>query len=303
MIGIHHSMDEATYHGDPCPAPSLSSSIAKLLVRRSPMHAAHAHPRLNPDCEPFDPTPAMDAGTILHKMLLGAGMEIEPVVVRQGPKSKRPGELVTDWKTDAAQEARDAVRAAGRIPVLPHVLDELTAAAAAARRQIERHPEGRMLFEPGHPEATLIWREGPIWCRARVDYLLGDPKAPPLDLKTTELSAAPQSWERRVQTEYAFQAAFYRRGLAMLRGSTPPMRFIVVEQQAPHGVSVLTPAPSLSVLADAEVDRAIRIWARCIEAGEWPGYPPLTAHVEAKPWQAMEAEEQALRDDIMENAL
>ena len=300
--GIYPGLPEAAYHADPCETPSLSASVAKVLLRRSPMHAAFIHPRLNPDCEPFDATPAMDAGTILHKLLLGAGMEIEPIIVRYGEKHDRAGELVTDWKTKAAQDARDAAREAGKVPVLPHVMQGLYAAAEAARGQIGKHPEGRLLFEPGAPEQTLIWREGAIWCRARVDYLLHDPAMPPLDLKTTELSAAPQSWERRVQSEYAFQAAFYRRGLARLGRSTPPMRFIVIEQQAPYGMSVLAPAPSLQMLAEAEVDRAIRIWTRCIETNEWPGYPPFTAHVEAKPWQLAEAEEQAMRDEIMEAA-
>jgi hypothetical protein len=303
VIGIHYGIPEATYHADPCPAPSLSNSIGKLLVRRSPLHAWHAHPRLNPDHEAQDDNAAMDAGTILHKLLLGAGAEIEPILVRYGPKHERAGELVTDWKTKAAQEAADAAREAGKIPVLPHTLQSLCAASAAARRQLERHPEGKMLFEPGKPEATLVWREGAAWCRARVDWLLDDPRLPPLDLKTTKLSAAPEAWERRVQIEYAFQDAFYRRGLRALgHGGRQPMRFLVVEQEAPYGVSVLAPAPSLAILAEAEVDRAIRIWTQCIERNEWPGYPPFTAHVEAKPWQAQAAAERDLRDEIMENA-
>ena len=36
--GIHHGVPEARYHSDPCAEPSLSNSIAKLLVRQSPLH-------------------------------------------------------------------------------------------------------------------------------------------------------------------------------------------------------------------------------------------------------------------------
>ena len=39
-------MPEADYHKDPSPTPSLSSSIAKLLVNESPYHAYRQHPRL-----------------------------------------------------------------------------------------------------------------------------------------------------------------------------------------------------------------------------------------------------------------
>ncbi len=46
--GLHRLEAEAC-HRDPAPAPSLSSTLARLLLRRSPAHAWHASPRLNPD--------------------------------------------------------------------------------------------------------------------------------------------------------------------------------------------------------------------------------------------------------------
>lgn len=302
--GIHHGIPEARYHADPAPEPSLSNSIAKLLVRQSPLHAWHRHPRLNPDHEPDESGDAADMGSIIHKLLLGVGAEIEEVRVRYGAKHEKAGQFVSDWRTKEAAEARDAARDAGRIPVLPHVLEQAHRAAAAARKQLARHPDGSMLFAPGKPEATLVWQEDVIWCRARVDWLLDDTSLPPLDLKTTKLSAAPDSWERRVQQEYSMQAAFYARGLRALgRPSRHPMLFLVVEQEPPFGVSVLAPAPSLIDLAEKEVERAIQIWTRCIREDSWPGYPPFTAYVEAKPWQVVDAELRAGREAIMqENA-
>jgi hypothetical protein len=81
------------------------------------------------------------------------------------------------------------------------------------------------------------------------------------------------------------------------------MLFLVVEQEPPFGVSVLAPAPSLIDLAEKEVERAIQIWTRCIREDSWPGYPPFTAYVEAKPWQVVDAELRAGREAIMqENA-
>lgn len=300
--GIHFGVPEDRYHQDVAPEPSLSNSIAKILVRQSPLHAWHRHPRLNPDHEPDEGGDAADMGSIIHKLLLGVGAEIEEVRVRYGSKHDKAGQFVTDWRTREAAEARDAARAAGRIPVLPHVLAQAHQAAAAARKQLARHPDGSMLFEPGKPEATLVWQEDVIWCRARVDWLLDDPTLPPIDLKTTKLSAAPDSWERRVQQEYAVQAAFYQRGLRALgREPRAPMLFLVVEQEPPFGVSVLAPAPSLMELADREVERAIQIWTRCIRDDAWPGYPPFTAWVEAKPWQVVDAELREHRDAFQEH--
>ena len=44
--GIYNILAEQ-YHADPCVTASLSSSIAKILIEQSPMHAWMAHPRLN----------------------------------------------------------------------------------------------------------------------------------------------------------------------------------------------------------------------------------------------------------------
>jgi hypothetical protein len=73
--GIYTDMTAADYHADPCPNPSLTQSVAKVLLQRSPLHAWHAHPRLNPDYQHDDAT-KFDIGNIAHKMLLGRGKEI-----------------------------------------------------------------------------------------------------------------------------------------------------------------------------------------------------------------------------------
>ncbi|GBR70939.1 hypothetical protein [Gluconobacter kanchanaburiensis] len=74
-----YDMPEAVYHSDPCLEPSLSNSIARVLLDQSPMHAHYAHPRLNLKREPFEVTAAMDFGTALHKLLLGKGAAIVEV--------------------------------------------------------------------------------------------------------------------------------------------------------------------------------------------------------------------------------
>jgi len=37
--GIYRDMSSEEYLNDPCPAPSLTQSIAKVLIARSPLHA------------------------------------------------------------------------------------------------------------------------------------------------------------------------------------------------------------------------------------------------------------------------
>lgn len=276
-----YNISEAEYHADPCLTPSLSSGIARKLVRQSPMHAWHAHPRLNPAGGDDFNSDAADAGTILHKMLLGKGADIVEI---DAP----------DWRTKAAKEAREEARTAGKVPVLAEKLAELHECAKAARRQIEAHPDGCMLFEPGSSEQAMIWREGQSWCRALVDRTPNDPRLPLIDLKTTGMSAAPGEWERRLVSEYAFQAAFYERGAQALdRANRHPMLFIVIETAAPYAVSVMACAPSLRAIADAEVQRGINLWQHCTSTQSWPGYPAQTAYVDAPAWRINQFELEA----------
>lgn len=281
-----YDMPASEYHADPCIVPSLSNSIAKKLVRQSPMHAHYAHPRLGGVGNDIH-SQAMDDGTILHSILLGKGGDIEVI-------------QADDFRTNAAKAARDAARSAGKTPVLAHQFDALKETAAAAKKQIEAHPAARAIFGPGIAEQAMIWEEGGTWFRSLVDFLPDEGGL--IDIKTTGLSAAPGEWERRLITEYAIQDAFYSRGFHALRGFHPaPMRFVVIETDAPYGVSVMQAATSLRAVAMAEVERAILMWRQCMKTNEWPGYPKFIASVEAPNWLLTKMDEQENRDAFLES--
>lgn len=300
-----YDLTHKEYHADPCEVPSLSSSIAKLLVRRTPKHAWQAHSRFGN--VKFDPSRAMDDGSTVHAMLLGQEHLIEPITTVYGPKTRRKeliGKPVRTYQSDAAQEERDAIREAGKIPVLQYRLPELQACKAVALEQIALADDGPMFLAPGRNEITVIAREGDIWLRCLVDRLPDSRRFAPFDWKCTEMSAAPGDWERRLRSEYAFQDAFYRRVLAGVEGvDRPPMRFGVIELEPPHGVVINAADTILRSIAEAEVERAIQRWRACMRTGVWGCYPPHTAWVEAKPWQIIESGEAAYREtDIMEAA-
>jgi len=278
-----YEMPPDDYFADPTPVPSLSHSIAKKLLHQSPKHAYAAHPRLGGGLDDT-PSSAMDDGSIVHAMLLGKGSDIAPI-------------NADDFRTKAAKEARDAARAEGKIPVLSHKLASLKMCAAAAKDQIMAHPDLRGFFEPGRSEAVLAWQEGDTWCRGMIDRLPDDQRLPVFDLKLTGLSAAPEEWERRMVREYATQDAFYMRGLKAIGQPRPAFLFIVIEFDAPYGLSVMASAPSLRAYAEAEIERALHVWDNCMKTQNWPGYPQFTAHVEVPAWLSMRQEERALRDE------
>ena len=272
--GIYEAIPEAAYHADPCPAPSLSRSVLRLLVRRSESHAYIAHPKLGglADTDPGGDEIA-DYGSAAHAAFLQGHSIIKRLDY-------------PDWRTNAAKAAREQAYADGCIPLL-------TKSHSRCMRLIEVLEDFRLktgAFTHGKPEQTLAWQDGPtdgsVWCRARVDWLPDEPSAPPWDLKTTSGAAMLGPWSRiAFDGGYDLQDAFYGRGLEILRGEPPePMKFCVVEQKPPFGISVFEFSAIARELADEDVRQGLRLWDKCLSANRFPSYPWDTQMVDPAPW-------------------
>lgn len=278
-----HTISETAYHADPCPAPSLSSSIAKILLAQTPRHAWMAHPRLNPNFEP-ETSSEFDIGSAAHALLVGAGRDIVAVEA-------------DSWRSSAAKEARDRARADGKIPLLPSQYTNVVAMAAAAQAQLAHHESRAFLDAANLSERALIWQEGKTWFRARPDRMRADGKII-WDYKTTT-NAHPDAFARKIyDMGYDMRAEFYCRGLARVLGTeAPAFHFIVQEKEPPYALSVVALTPGANGMADRKVETAIRIWRECVEANSWPGYPSCICHVDApgyseKSWLDREAREE-----------
>jgi len=286
-----YDLDAATYFADPCPTPSLSASIAAVLISKTPMHAAFLHKRLNPDFEESDDS-KFDFGNAMHAALLGgARLAVIPF---------------DSYRSKAAQEARDGAWARRSVPVLPEQLERVQAACRAVWRHLSEHRECSEALSKGRPEQTLIAREGRVWIRVKLDWLPeltvpGKKRLAFYDLKTTT-DANPDVWTRRLfEIGADVQSALYRRVIRTVLGiENPIFRFVVAEAKPPHGVSVVELDPAAVDLADRKVETAIRIWDRCLEAGKWPGYPPVVHHVAAPAWQQQKFEDRVLRKQTLE---
>ena len=257
-----YSLDE--YIRDPAPAPSLSASIAHILLTRSPQHAWYAHPRLNPQWRP-ETFEAAEIGTIAHALLLEAD------------QSRVVAVHADDWRTKAAKEQREAIRAAGRLPVLAHKLDAIHAMVAVTRERIDASEVHEMLSsDGGTPEQTFLWQDDGVWCRTRPDWVSTDHRLL-VDYKTTAASAEPTSWARGqlLSMGYDLQAALGIR--AMLALSEPPRDvsfvFLVQETEHPYAVSLVGLSPTWQAFAEQRLASARRIWRTCLTTNDWPSYP------------------------------
>lgn len=292
MMGLHHDISVARYHADPAPEPSLSSSIARVLLEQSPRHAWLLHPRLNPEPqEESDPTRAKEIGTATHKLILGKGVEI--VVID-----------ADDFKKEGARKERAAAYEAGQAPILKGDLataEAITSAVAAQLSQIE----GCAGFAGAPSEVVAIAHdETGAWLRAMFDKLEErDGHAIIWDVKTTGQSAAPQSIGRKIaDMGYEVQSALYERVLTRLRPDLAGriiFRWVFVEVDAPHLVTVAELDNTGLEIGRKKIAAAIHLWNQCRAANNWPGYPARVVIAEYPPY----AERQWLDREMNDEAL
>lgn len=268
--GIYDGIPEADYHADPCPEPSLSASLCKVLISQSPLHTKMAHPRLNPNFE-REERDIFDRGTIAHALLL-QGVDVAVVLD------------FDDWRTKEARASRDAARSTGKLPILRKHWDDVQAMVESAREQLARHKEASDAFTNGKPEQVLIWQEdNGVWCRARLDWL-HDSRLKIDDYKSTGRNANPDDLARTFENDWEIQAAFYRRGILKLTGNDPQFRFVPQENMAPYAVSVVELGADWRWIGDEKVEYCIKTFGKCLESGWWPGYKPIIHMPELPKW-------------------
>lgn len=266
--GLYYDIPEAEYHA----LPGLSSTGIKRILDCPARYVHEAENRTE--------KAAYDIGHAVHAKVLGVGLDIEIIqtTAKDGARSD-----ATDLRTKSAQEHRDQIRAAGKVPMLAAEYAEVEATA----RAVLSHPDATALLAGGHPEVSLLWDdpETGVRCRGRLDYLHAAPVV--VDLKTTR-TANPADFARTAASYgYDAQAAHYLTGLAATRGDTDA-RFIhvLVEPEPPHLVSVVELDQDFLTIGAARVRAAIDTYSRCLEANDWPGYEAGIHPVAPPRWHA-----------------
>lgn len=286
MLTGWQEQSAAEYHADALSdGPSLSPSCGWTLVNRSPLHAHHEHPRLGANRRKA--TDAMDDGTIVHAFVLGRGGErVEKITAVYGPKHERAGELVSDYRTDAAKADRDAILGRGNTPLLAAESLKLGALATAFEQRLAA--DGVVLL-PEHSERALYWVETAddgtkVQCRTLFDNWNHE-TATDTDLKTCD-SAHPKSCVRHVEA-YGAHVQFAAH-LSALRIVHPELigrvsqRWVFAEMEPPHPILVVGPSSSMEELGELLWRQAVNRWARCLNTGKWPGYE--SGPLEASRW-------------------
>jgi hypothetical protein len=292
-----HTMKDLAYHSDPCPEPSLSSSIVKVLLSHSPLHASEKHSRLNPHYIP-DESARFDLGSTVHAVLLERDWSAIRVIDPMDHVGKK-GAAPAGWTNNSIRAARDDARAQGLIPILKDQAETVQDMVIEAMAFLDRS-EVNGILENGSPEQTLVWNESvdgvKIWLRARLDWLRHDYELV-LDYKTCQ-NASPQAFQRQILAMgYDIQAAFYLRALGNVIG-VEGARFVFFAQEIepPYACSLHQLSPAFIDMAADKVQRGIELWAESMRSGVWPSYPNCVCRVDPPAWalnQYMESMERA----------
>jgi hypothetical protein len=251
------------------PGGSLSSSGARKLLPPS-CPALYRWERDHPQ-----PRRHFELGSAAHRMVLGLGAEW---ALLDYP----------DYRTKAAQQARDAARAAGAVPILGPEYEQIQAMAAAIRA----HPFAGALFDPergGNAEQSLFWEADGIWKRARLDWLptpIGAQRLIVADYKTTA-SAEPGHIAKAVANfGYHVQAAFYLEGVRELAGDGAAFAFVFQEKTPPYLITVCELDTDALRAGQLLAEQAIEVYRDCKAADLWPGYATDIELISLPAWAA-----------------
>lgn len=278
--GYYGALKMSEYLADPCPEPSLSTSTAEALLYRSALHAYNEHPRLGR--KRSTSSKEADTGSAAHALVFGGApvRYVEQVTKRSGPEK---GQVVVpkDWQTKDAQEARDAIRAEGGIPMLPHDRVEIEGIANATREALATL-QGKNVTH----EVTMLFQLEGVWCRGRADYLDEDYD---VDLKTVD-SADPFDFLAYLPKKIAMQKALRSLGHKAL-GHPRKNVWLLVERTFPHAWSFVGFGPAKLAIAEERAKWSARRWRTCLDTKSFPGFRQEIHWADPRPWEEVEFEE------------
>jgi hypothetical protein len=269
--GLHLDIPAADYHDDCCATPSLSASVGKILIEKSPRHAWLAHPRLG-GARRWEKNRSMELGSLAHETLLSRGAGI--VEIDAG-----------DYRTKAAQAARDEALASGLTPSLPRDFRRVAAMRAAMMTGLER--AGLLeSFVASPKEAVAIAEIDGVLTRGMLDVWIPE-LAMICDYKTCS-SLTPNSLGRLiVSSGYDLQAAVY---LELIEEIFPDLAgrtdfvFFFQETAEPYECIFCRLDARFREIGVRKAAKAREIWTHCLARGDWPGYATEITTIDCPAW-------------------
>ncbi|HEY8751629.1 MAG TPA: PD-(D/E)XK nuclease-like domain-containing protein [Tepidisphaeraceae bacterium] len=278
--GIYKGMLSDDYFADCCPEPSLSQSVAKILIEQSPLHARQAHPRLAVPVEHEEEEAgekyekAMAIGNAAHLIMMGRGKKLAIIDAQ-------------DFRAKVAQTDKAAAIQRGEEPILRKHYFTAHAMTLAANLQLASIPGCEKAFKEGDGEVVIANCEDGLWLRSMIDWITPDLREV-WDLKTSGMSASPYATGKMMASAgWHLQAAMHERILNAIDpegAGRRKFRYVAQENEQPYALTVNEIGEAALTIGRKQIDYAVNMWRRCLECETWPAYPLRIIRPELPGW-------------------
>lgn len=275
-----YDIPEDVYHADPAVTPSLSSSGAKTILNKTPYHFWYEREN------PRERTKAMNYGAAAHMALL------EPKRFAQHYYVTPEGFSKHHTKKWAAEIEEFAVAEAAGKKELTFKENEAVKGVLAG---MKRHEDILGQFFSAPTEQSAFWYDEvfKIWRRCRFDFFPRPGGRIFSDYKTASPrngGGLDEQFLLRQIVDYGYhqQAAWYLDGVKALdlcdHPAGPAFLFIFQESTPPHDIRIVELPDSVIDMGRVKNAKAMDLFARGIETGEWPSYDREVVQLQMPQW-------------------
>ncbi len=260
--GIYSGVPMDVYHGDLCVGPSISSTVIRTMEGKSPKHAWRIYYG-NPDRAPPSDAPHFTLGRAIHHLTGGEAQFLKHFAVRP-PKWD-------SWRTNDAKAWRKEQVGLGMGVLEPDDVDTIQGVA----NSLNDHPTIQAGIMRGLTEMTVVYRDHAtgIWVKTRPDVL-------PLyarmivDFKTCADASRAKVAKSMGEFQYHIQLAMIDEAMWQAVGWEADEHVLIfAEKKDPYCLNIKPVEAEAIRWGRGQFRRSLDLFARCLEANEWPGYP------------------------------
>lgn len=264
----------------------VSASKLQKLYQKTPAHLHYYLHHRDPDIEagekPVGVTDSLGFGTAVHTAVL----EPERFERRYFPC---PEGMRLNAAKGIAEWGELRARNPGKVGLRPDVWD---ACRAISAKLWKRAGSRAVLESCGHYETSFIAVDEETGCtfKGRPDAVSLELGAT-VDLKTC-VSASVDTFSLHAHKfGYFRQGALYVRGMKALTGGAISEHVIIAVEKEPPHECVVGRVSAREIEASAkEVSDLLKLYLRCFEKNEWPGYPETMFELERSAYHFARAE-------------
>lgn len=286
----YYELSNEDYHGDCCAGPSISASSVKAILA-DPSEYWRTSP-FNPDYKKPETKKQFSVGTTAHTMLLEPELIEDTIAVVPNDMLSSNGAL----STKAAKAFVAEQEAAGRTVVK----EAEWLAVCNMVEAVQDNDVAMRAIEDGLIEKSLIVKdeETGIFLKARPDVMPQESGRFIVDLKSCG-RAEIAAWEKAasVDLRYDIQGAMMMNHTREVYNVEPAgVMYVVVCTEEPNRVAIRTIRPNtevgLSMLDNGwlDIQKAKRIFAECLETGQWPSPWDKIADLVPPDWRLRQIE-------------